>query len=285
MIIPNRPELSPEEKRMPLAKYYNLPLHTIGPLQQQIINAGPMNPKYAIKAENWLDHLKMPGEYNKMTYGYCLMEDGSGYIASYSVYQNARPEMISWFFRWINIPCKSQPEGTGNLKYKIWCPPDHFTHGFINGKDRSNGIFSIESLDLGKGGPKGYCLRTHLSLKDFGLTDVREKELVGAGVWIDPALETFYTVDEPHRPLPGAHLCLTMSRPHPLGGMEKVTAEWVGYGIKDGKIYFHKDTPSYKLTEDWLKSVLVHTTTEAQQLGKFLPELYAEYHEKPEDAD
>jgi hypothetical protein len=30
---------------------------------------------------------------------------------------------------------------------------------------------------------------------------------------------------------------------------------------------------------------MIHSTVEAQQLSKFLPELYMEYHEKPDDVD
>ena len=59
MIINYRPELLPGEKELPLAKYYELPLYSPAPLQQQILDSGPMDPELAIKAENWLDLLKL----------------------------------------------------------------------------------------------------------------------------------------------------------------------------------------------------------------------------------
>jgi hypothetical protein len=291
MIIPNRPELSLEERKLPLSKYYDLPLNDIGPLYQQIIDAGPMEQNDALKVENLLDHLQLPGVYRKVVFGYCLMDDGCGFLASYSVYPNSTPEMMRWYFRWINIYSKNQPRDKGNLRYKIWCPADHITHGFINEKEKkkADGIYTIEALDLEFGktplGPIMYTVRYPYSLRELGLSEQREKELADAGVWVDPAVEKFFTVESPHTPVPGTHLCLTMSRPHPLGGMEKYTVEWIGYGVKDGKIYFDKTTPSYQFTEDWLKMALRHTTVEAQQLSRFLPELYAEYHDKPDDAD
>ncbi len=49
MIITYRPELSPEEKKLPLAKYYDLSLYPPGPREQQIIDACPIDPKLAIK--------------------------------------------------------------------------------------------------------------------------------------------------------------------------------------------------------------------------------------------
>jgi hypothetical protein len=288
MIITKKPPLLPGEEKLSMAKYYDIPLHSPGPLQQQILNAGPMNHKLAIKAENWLDLLQ-PYNYQPVEYGYCMMEDGSAYIAMYSVYpNNCEPKMLAWWFRWLNVPPKSQPLGpTGldNVKYKIWCPPDHIGHGFINGKDRSGGIWTAESLDLGAGEDKGYTIRHSFNLKDYGFTDKLEQELKAAGCWVDCAYETFHTMDAQHARQPGTHLCLTLSRPCPTGGMEKISREWIGYGLKDGKPWRDESTPASMLCEEYLKKVMVHSTTEAQQLSKFLPELYEEYHEKPDDVD
>ena len=62
MIFRKGPELSPEEKKSPLAKYYDIPLTPLGPLYQQILDYGcPLDPKLAIKAENWLSLLKTTG--------------------------------------------------------------------------------------------------------------------------------------------------------------------------------------------------------------------------------
>lgn len=286
MIITNRPELSPEERKLSYAKYYDLPLYTVGPREQEIIDfACPFDPGLAIKAENFLDLLQPIG-YQKMEYGYCVMPDGSGYIATYTVYPGTcTPKMLAWWFRWLNIYSKSMPEGKGNLKYKIWNPADHYDHGFINGKDKTDGIYTVETLDLGQGESLVYTIRHPFNLKDYGLADELERELNGAGCWIDCAWESFHTVDPSHKRLPGTHLCLTLSRPNPLGGMEKITREWIGYGVKDGKVLFDESTPSAMLCEEYLKKVLIHGTTEAQQLSIFLPELYAEYHDKPDDAD
>ena len=106
-----------------------------------------------------------------------------------------------------------------------------------------------------------------------------------AGYWVDCAYETFHTVDAAHTQTPGTHLCLTLSRCTPLGFMEKCTREWIGYGVKEGKVFFDESTPSSMLCEEYLEKVLIHGTVEAQQLSKFLPELYTEYKDKPDDAD
>jgi hypothetical protein len=286
--ITHRPELLPEEKKLSMAKYYDLPLNPPGPLQQQILDAGPMDPKLAIRAQDWLDLLK-PSGYNAVEYGCCMLEDGSGYIAMYSVYpNNCEPRMLAWWFHWLNVPPSSQPLGpTGldNIKYKIWCPPDHIGHGFVNGRDKWGGIWTVESLDLGQGDEKVYTVRHPVDLKEYGLTEAKDKELKDAGCWVDSAYETFHTVDPQHRHLPGTHLMLTLSRPCPIGGMEKITREWIGYGLQDGKPWRDMSTPADMLCEAYLHKVMVHATVEAQQLSKFLPELYAEHKDKPDDAD
>ena len=79
------PELFPEEKKMPLAKYYyNYPVHDLGPIEKQILAAGPMNAEKAIRPENFLDLYKPVGEYDEIEMGYCMYPDGSGYVATYT---------------------------------------------------------------------------------------------------------------------------------------------------------------------------------------------------------
>jgi hypothetical protein len=284
MITTKRPELSPEEKKLPLAKYYNLPLTPPGPLQQQIIDyCCPIDPKLAVKAENFLDHL-LPTGYAKQEYGYCMLEDGTGYLAVYTTYQNCTPQMLGWWFRWLNIHSKNMPEGKGNLKYKIWCPPDHIDHIFINGKDKWGGVGTVESLDLGGGEEKTFTIRHAVNLRECGLTEKKEKALNEAGSWVDCAYETFQTWPD-YGPMPGSHLQLTQSRMSPVGFMEKRTREWIGWRVENGKVIRDWNTPVEMLTEKYLKKVIIHATVEAQQLSKFLPELYAEYKDKPDDAD
>jgi hypothetical protein len=65
--------------------------------------------------------------------------------------------------------------------------------------------------------------------------------------------------------------------------MEKLTRLWIGYGVKDDKVYFDKSTPPDMLCEEYMKKFLIHCTVEAQHLSKLLPELYAQYHNKPDD--
>ena len=110
------PELTPEEKKLPCARFYeDYPLYKPSPLQQQILDAGPMDPKYAIKAENWLDLLQVKG-YRDVIYGYCMMEDGSGFYIEYSVTPPTwRSEWRRWFSKWVNTKSPGTMPGQGSI--------------------------------------------------------------------------------------------------------------------------------------------------------------------------
>lgn len=283
MIFTQKPQLHPDEMKLEISKYYDLSLHAPGPLQQQIINACPIDPKDAIKVKNFIDLLQPEG-YSSVELGCCMMPDGSGYIAAYTVYPDCTPKMLAWYFRWMNVHSEGMPNGH-NLRYKIWNPVDHIDHGFVNGWDKTDGIYQKEALDMGKGEEAFYSIRHPFDLRDYGLTKEREKGLNDAGCFVDCAVEKFYTTDPSHELLPGTHLTLTLSRFCPYGGMEKRTREWIGYGVADGEIYFDESTPPIMLTVDYMKKVLYHNIVESQQLNKILPGLYAEYSDKSDDED
>ena len=222
MAIDDRPKLTREEKQMSLAKYYDLPMYPPGPREQQLLDRRPLDPGEALPVERWKDLLRPTG-YAKREYGYCMMPDGSGYMAMYAHYPTCTPKMMGWWFRWINIRPKNQPEGTGNMKYKIWCPPDHWDHWFINGKDGSDGLVSTESIDLGEGDAKVHHRRMPLDPTEYGLTKKKVKQLREAGCWIDFSTVTFHDPDPPYEQRPGSYLWLTLSRDCVLGGNEKIT--------------------------------------------------------------
>lgn len=287
-MITKRPVLSAAERALPLSKYYDLPLYEMAPVQQELLDRGcPAKESKAVRPENFMELLEPEG-YSDLEFGYTHLDDGAAYVAVYTTYAGCTPQMLAWYFRWINTPCKSQPRGENgydNIRYKIWNPADHIGHGFVNGKDKSDGIWTVESLDLGEGEPKTYTIRHTLDPMEYGLTREKAESLKAAGCFVDFAYETFHTMDASHKQLPGMHLCLTLSRPNPLGYMEKRSREWIGYGIRDGKIVRDLSTPEMMYRDDYLRKVITHCVVEAQQLGIFLPQLYEEYSGREEDAD
>ena len=277
-VVKIRQKLFPEEEKMPLAKYfYNYPLHYPTPVEMQIIETmNPIPVEDAIAPENFMSLLK-PYGYDKYELGYCMFPDGSGYVATYRV----RPpyitaEMERWYRNWRNLKSKSMVPGHGNLRYKIWNYADHFDHYYVNWRNGAEGIHTTESLDMGQGDRMYDTIRHEFPLSDFGMTDEWMAELKAAGCQLT-SHGSYETFDEP-----GTHLCLSYSRPCPQGGIETRSREWIGWRPENGKLI--RD-PATKCDLDYLKKVVIHTLVEWEHLYTFLPDLYAEYHDQPMDAD
>jgi hypothetical protein len=272
------PELSEEEHKKPLARFYtDYPLHLPSPLERQLLEAGPIDSDDAIPAEDWLS-LVDRNIYELPAYGYCMMPDGSGFYIQYSTTDETwDPAWRRWYGPWMNYKKEGVDYPDGNLRYKIWMPADHFDHEYVNGKDAADGIRSVETLDLGATGDprQGMPSINHdIDLRNYGLTEERQAALTAAGIRLTAVWEEFDG--------PGHHLVLRMSRPGPLGGTENINCEWIGWWAKDGQIVRDEDTP---VDETYLKNVLAHNTVERAHLVQVLPDLYAEYHNQPIDAD
>lgn len=272
------PQLSKEEMELPSSRFYtDYKLYPPNPLQQQILDAGPMRVEDAIPIEHWLDHLMVTG-YPKVCYGYTMMPDGSGFYIEYSTSPVTwQGKWRRWYGKWYNQYSKGMVKGQGNLRYKIWNPLDHWDHKFVNGENDSDGVWSMETLDLGASGDpsKGVAAISHnIDLRDYGLSEERYSELLAADCRADACWEEFDG--------PGHHLVLRFSRPCPLGGRESINCEWMGYMAKDGKIIRDEETP---VDETYLKNVLIHNTIERQHLYTVLPDLYEAYGMLPMDED
>ena len=273
-------ELNPVEKNMPLAKYYyNYPMKDLPREVKDVILGHPMDPKDAVLPERFIDWLQPVGSYLKNENGYCMLPDGTGYIANYSTLPgNITPEMRMWYVRWLNIHSKNLPEGCGNIRYKLWNQVDHIDHGLVDG-DFKKGIYTLETLDMGRSGKNKAIrsIRHNFDVRDYGFPQEKFQELQEAGVAVTSCWESF--------DCPGSHLVLSVTRPCPLGGVETCSREWIGWRAENGRLVRDRETPDFMLCEQYLRDVQVHNTVEQQHLATFLPDLYAQYKDLPKDAD
>lgn len=269
-----KPELSPEERAMSIAKYYDLPFHALDPIRMQILDAGPIDPANITPPERIADLIRPEGYVPGSDYGYCMLEDGSGFVATYNVFHNCTLDMLKWWFGWLNTTPRNMPEGRGNIKYKVWCPYGHFDHGTALDETGTLVPRAAEALDLLlDGDPVDNIYMHDVDPLDFGLSPEMKAKLDATGIMYGISYETF--------DYPGMHLCMSMMRPCPTGGVEALGREWMGYGIRDGKIVRVEETP---VDEAFLKKVMIHCSCEMQHLDQILPQLYAEYKGTPADA-
>lgn len=109
-----RRELTEQEKKKSYAKFFDMPYPEVA-AETLALMKEPMDPALALPIQQRNDLLK-PG-YLEREAGYCVMPDGSGYVASYVKMPGVTLEMLEWWFAW---------HGMESLRYKIWDPNDHY---------------------------------------------------------------------------------------------------------------------------------------------------------------
>ena len=90
--------LRPEEEALPYAKYYYRPPAPPNPRLIEILNQGPMDPAKALPYER-INDLLDPG-YHEVETGYCILENGAGYVAVNNVFPGCTVDMMRWWFAW-----------------------------------------------------------------------------------------------------------------------------------------------------------------------------------------
>ncbi len=270
------PELTLTEQQMPLYRFYR-PMKDLPEDVKKEIFAPPIPASEAVPPEKFVDWLQPLGKYTEHENAYCMFEDGSGYIATYMKFPaDVNVQALFWYLNWLNFHPKSQPEGTGNLRYKIWNPADHWDHYFVNWHDKTDGVCTCESLDMGEGERKYATIRHTFNLREYGLTQERIDEMTASG------LNVSETSDWESFDVEGAHLTLGQIRPCPDGGYERRSCEWIGWRPANGKLVREWKTPC---DEAYLRKVAYHTLIEWRHISTFINDLYEEYHDKPVDAD
>ncbi len=187
------------------------------------------------------------------------------------------PKWRRWYGQFYNHYSKSMNASTGNLRYKIWNPLEHWDHHFVNGEDDRDGVWSRETLLMKEGtDPRtGIAAVSHkIDLTEYGLGRDFLQEMEENNCRADASWEEFDG--------PGHHLVLRFSRPCPLGGRENFNCEWLGWYAKDGQLIRDTRTP---VSEELLRNILIHNTVERAHLLQVLPDLYEAYKDQPLDAD
>ena len=266
--------LCPEERALKYSKYYDLPFEGTKPEDAEFLTK-PISPDRAMPMSETLNFFKAGGVDKYAPTGYCNMPDGTSYSSCTVFLPNVTAQMMKWWFVWLNHPSKSVPEGNGNLKYKIWCPADHWDHHFLDENNPDAGMRICESLDLGAGAPRNDIINRNLSfdLLNIPADEIKKLEdtgtvlIIGCGSGLD---------EEPG----GIGINIFANAE---GGCVWASRGWGGWVPKDGKLVRKLDFVPGPESNTQLE--LTHNVLERRHLAKFLPELYADYHDKPFSED
>ena len=267
-----------EKKRSPTpSTTIGLPLHPRPITQHLLADLKPLDPAKADRIQDANDMLS-PG-YTSGETGYCVMPDGSGYVALHHRIAGATPEMFDWWFAW---------HGLEDLRYKIWYPEYHIS-ARVASEDRAKildpdrplplkfqGLTHHVVEDIG-GGVLNAVDISFLTPEDFGFDMSRfqppnAEALAAANVLAKP-------VDAPQtRPPPVAFVHLVRSFP---GGIEVRNRFWIGYQIVDRKPVLRLPE-GFAVPEEAVQGLFLHDVQEFANLGAILPQLYGEQEGKVE---
>jgi len=266
--------LSEIEKRKPYAKYFDLPFEMPSEEEYRILEHElPMEEVLPIEdAVNFVlggDHFK--GAPN----GYRILPDGRSYTANTKVVKGITLEMNQWWFQWLNTRPKGIPHELGNLKYKIWCPLDHWDHGYQIDGDPTSGSRICESLDLGAGDEPQYMRGKGGFPSAFGVTDEMLEKAESEGRHIGFG----WGFDDDGNP---TGVSMNQFRVLPEG-VEWSSRAWGGYTYEDGKLVKYENFKPR--TAESCRNELLHNFAEQEHLPKILVPLYETYHDRPLDDD
>jgi hypothetical protein len=268
-----RRQLTAEEQAKPYAKYYYLPSAPPAAHHAEMLkDLRPLDPAMADRIQD-VNDLLTPG-YTNGENGYCVMPEGSGYVALRHPMPGATPEMIDWWFAW---------HGLEDLRYKLWYPEMHvsarldpeerakvldparplpqkfqgLTHHVV--EDIGGGVFN--AVDIGFLAPEefGFDMSRFSSPNAEALAAAN---VVARGVDDPP--------DGPGLPVAFVHLVRKTA-----DGIEVRNRFWVGYQIVDRKPVLALP-PGVRIPEEAAQGLFLHDVQEFANLAAILPQLYGE---------
>jgi phloretin hydrolase len=266
-----QPELTPEEKARPFAKYYYEDIPRPDPAHFALMDA-PCDPSKAIFPEQMNDLLN-PG-YLDVETGWCNLPNGTGFIANRIVYPGVTAEMVDWWFAWHPLE---------DLRYRIWYPPQHggimlspegrkrILDNSIPMSERNWGVVHhvTENCDCGMEN----ITISFMSPQDFGFNMSRFKK---------PFVETFaggagwaVAVDKTDASITAPALMCHIFRNSPEG-LEHRTRFWLGYRMSCGK---PESTlpPGISVPVQAIQGLARHNVKEFTRFKYFLPRIHAEF--------
>lgn len=259
----NKIPITDEQKKLSYAKYYDRELAEI-PGEKLVFWEAPMELGKALRVTE-RNRLFEAGYFEVET-GFCVMEDGTGYIANLTFMPNVTVEMFDWWFAW---------HGLGELRYTIWNPEEHYSAFSINVvqgkspnltlKEKYWGTTHLIREDLG-GGPEN-LFATFKKPDEMGF----DGSLIGT-----KACGTIITANSGIRDAAKASaevMCHFVREVE--GGIELRSRFWLGWHIIDGRpVRMLPDDETTPLMKP--QKLLEHNMREFTNLAELLPAIYSE---------
>ncbi len=264
--MPKQRQLTQAELARPYAKYYDRPMTPAPKEIYDLLEKGPINFKNALPIEQRNDILK--AGYLTAERGWCVMPDGSAFVAGLTKMPGVTAEMIAWWFAW---------HGLEDLRYMIWDPDDHYAV-HVKPEDlehRLNYNLSLTERNWGTtdivtegvGGGTIELSISFMSPSDYGYDmDLfkAENALVAVNANVSAAVFGGKTLTFSH-----------VAREIP-SGIELRSRFWIGWSIVDGKpVRVGEEVPP-NVFEGLAQGLAYHCPKEYYNLAAILPSVFAE---------
>lgn len=245
-------KLTPEQEKAPYAHFYYRPAPEFEPWNQKVLEQGSsLRPEDAILAENISDMLHP--ERIKAESGYCVLPDGTGYVAVLHRWPGITMDMYNFWNDWWT---KEDSE----TRYKIWCPGKHV-----------GAFFTYTSEDIGGNLEEIYfggSVRQDPSLLGLNLEEMKKSNCVMTDG--GNALSKTYGAGEQVPPTAGV-VCHFMYQEE--DGLTMRSRFWFGYQVLGGGLV-KMLAPGTRVSESMLKGIFEHNVLEMACLRDLLPPLY-----------
>jgi hypothetical protein len=262
-----RTELTTLEKQKSYVKYFNQPIVNPNSELMEILKKGPMDPSKALMPENVNELLKEG--YSEVETGYCVLPNGTGYVAVNNKFPGVTLEMINWWFAWHSLE---------DLRYMLWFRKGHYGID-ISEEDRA------KILDPATPMLEKYQGRTHYVIEDTGngpediqISFLKAKELGFDMEELNSKSSTVVAgngVSSSRKGGPKAPAIMLHYFREIPGGVESRSRFWMGYHMIDKK--------PCKLLPEGIQipiqapmGLAFHNVEEYSNLAAILPSLYKE---------
>lgn len=263
---PKKVPITQEDKKKSYYKYYLEEMAQAPPEKYAKVLAGPINPANALPVHE-RNRLFDPG-YLDGEIGYCVMPDGTGYVANLTTMPGVTAEMFDWWFAW---------HGLDNLRYTIWDNEDHYRAESMQREKNKNPLLSYKERywdtthyvyeDVGMG-PSGL----YINFKNPGDMGFDESK-IGSSACSTIVCANGHGEGNPPFASPDAIMCHFIRDID--GGVELRTRFWMGYTCTNGT--------AVKTLPDGMRfppmgpmGLCLHNIKEFTNLAQLLPRVFAE---------
>lgn len=246
--------LTAEQRKAPYASFYDRPAPRLAPECAQVLAHGSnMDPADVVNDRN-IQVMLHPRQI-AVENGYCVLPDGTGYVAARHVMPEVTFDMYQFWLDWWTAEDQE-------TRYKIWCPGKHIGAFYTYSSELIGD--KLEEIYFGTN------FRHNPGLINIDVTEMRASTCVMADG--GNAISKVYGAPPEEPPVCGT-VCHFIYVEPGVPGITMRSRFWFGCQALNGHIV-PVLAPGQRISKEYLHSLYEHNCLEMSGLRDLLPELY-----------